>query len=69
MAKVIVKPDEPIGQALRRFKKLCDKQGIINRCKRNERFEKPAERRRREEMDRLKTIRKAQKAAGDMAKG
>lgn len=69
MAKVVVKPDEPIGSALRRFKKICDKQGVINRAKRKERFEKPAERRRREEMDRLKTIRKAQNAAGDMAKG
>lgn len=69
MAKVVVKPDEPIGSALRRFKKICDKEGVINRAKRNERFEKPAERRRREEMDRIKTIRKAQNAAGDMATG
>lgn len=69
MPKVTVKSDEPIGQALRRFKKICDKEGIINRAKRSVRFEKPAERRRREEMDRIKTIRKAQKAAGDMAKG
>jgi small subunit ribosomal protein S21 len=69
MPKVTVKSDEPIGQALRRFKKICDKEGIINRAKRSARFEKPAERRRREEMDRIKTIRKAQKAAGDMAKG
>ncbi|MFW5915491.1 MAG: 30S ribosomal protein S21 [Planctomycetota bacterium] len=69
MAKVVVKSDEPIDQALRRFKKICDKEGIINRTKRKERFEKPAERRRREEMERLKTIRKAQNAAGDMATG
>jgi small subunit ribosomal protein S21 len=69
MAKVIVKPDEPIGQALRRFKKICDKEGVVNRSKRATRFEKPSERRRREELDRLKTIRKAQNAAGDMAKG
>jgi len=69
MAKVIVKPNEPISEALRRFKKLCDKEGIINRSKRASRYEKPSERRRREELDRLKTIRKAQKAAGDVARG
>jgi len=64
MAKVIVKLNEPIGEALRRFKKLCDKEGIINRTKRAARYEKPSQRRRREELDRLKTIRKAQKATG-----
>jgi len=69
MAKVIVKPNEGVKDALRRFKKLCDKEGVINRMKRSSRFEKPSERRRREEMDRIKTIRKAQKAGGDMAKG
>ncbi len=69
MAKVTVKPNEPIKEALRRFKKICDKEGIINRTKRMARFEKPSMRRRREEMDRLKTIRKAQRAAGDMAQG
>ncbi|MBS3763832.1 MAG: 30S ribosomal protein S21 [Planctomycetes bacterium] len=69
MAKVIIKPDEPIQQALKRFKKICDKEGIINRTKRASVFEKPAEKRRREERERLKTIRKAQNAAGDVAKG
>lgn len=64
MAKIIVKPNEPIKEALHRFKKLCDKEGIINRTKRGARFEKPSERRRRQGMDRLKTIRKAQKGIG-----
>ena len=63
MAKVIVKPDEPIKEALRRFKKICDKEGVINRSKRANRYEKPSERRRRECLDRLKTIRKAQKSS------
>ena len=63
MAKIIVKSEEPIKEALRRFKKLCDKEGIINRTKRSARYEKPSVRRRREALDRLKTIRKAQKAA------
>jgi len=68
MAKIIVKSNEPIKEALRRFKKICDKEGIINRTKRSSRFEKPSERRRREDLDRLKTIRKAQKATGEGGK-
>ena len=65
MAKIVVKSSEPIKEALRRFKKLCDKEGILNRSKRGARYEKPSQRRRRENLDRLKTIRKAQKAAFD----
>ena len=63
MAKVLVHSNEAIKDALRRFKKLCDKQGIINRSKRNSRYEKPSARRRRQKNERLKNIRKAQKAA------
>ncbi len=63
MAKVLVHSNEPIKDALRRFKKLCDRQGIINRSKRMARFEKPSARRRRQKNERLKNIRKAQRAA------
>ena len=61
MAKVVLHPDESVKDALRRFKKLCDREGIINRSKRIQRFEKPSDRHRREESERLKTIRKAQR--------
>ena len=61
MAKVVLHPDEPVKDALRRFKKLCDREGIVNRSKRITRYEKPSERRRRSRSERLKTIRKAQK--------
>ena len=56
-----MRPDESLKDALRRFKKICDKEGIINRTKRASRYEKPSEQRRREEAQRMKTIRKAQK--------
>lgn len=61
MAKIIIRPKESVKDALRRFKKLCDREGIINRCKRVQRFEKPSEARRRENNERLKNIRKAQR--------
>jgi len=69
MAKILLKSNEPIREALRRFKKLCDKEGIINRTKRSTRYEKPSARRRREQLDRQKTIRKAQRAMGEVSGG
>ncbi len=64
MAKVRVHSSEKVKDALRRFKKLCDREGIVNRCKRVARYETPSERRRRQRNEKLKNIRKAQKASG-----
>ena len=38
---------ENIGQMLRRFKKLCEKEGLTKDVKRKQYFEKPSERRKR----------------------
>jgi len=62
MAKVVLQNHESVKEAMRRFKKICDKEGIITRTKKSARYEKPSERRRREEAERLKTIRKAQRS-------
>ncbi len=62
MAKIVVRNNESVKDALRRFKKICEREGIVNRSKRTARYEKPSERRRREQNERLKNIRKAQKA-------
>jgi small subunit ribosomal protein S21 len=64
MAKIIVKQEEAIRDALKRFKKMCDKEGIINQAKRSNYYEKPSERRRREDAERLKSIRRAQRPGG-----
>jgi small subunit ribosomal protein S21 len=61
MAKISLRPNEAVKDALRRFKKLCDREGIINRSKRVARFEKPSAQRRRQRNERLKNIRKAQR--------
>ena len=47
MTKVRVKPDEPFEKALRRFKKKCNKEGLMQRLKEMKHYEKPSERRRR----------------------
>ena len=38
---------ESVHQMLRRFKKLCEKEGLTKDVKRRQYFEKPSERRRR----------------------
>lgn len=47
MSKVRVKPDESFEKALRRFKKKCNKEGIMQRLKEMRHYEKPSEKRRR----------------------
>ncbi|MDR4507258.1 MAG: 30S ribosomal protein S21 [Candidatus Brocadiaceae bacterium] len=61
MAKIQITSDENIREALRRFKKMCDKEGIINQSKRIAYFEKPSEKKRREESRRIKNIKRSQK--------
>ena len=47
MAGVIVRENESIDRALRRFKRVCTKAGIWKDVKKNRYFEKPSERRKR----------------------
>ena len=47
MAGVLVREHEPFEKALRRFKKTCEKAGIISEMKKHQHFEKPSERRKR----------------------
>ena len=47
MTKVRLKNDEPFEKALRRFKKKCNKEGLMQRLKETKHYEKPSERRRR----------------------
>jgi len=58
MVRIELKPNEPMKEALRRFKKMCNNEGIISRMRRRTFYEKPSARRRRAENARMKTIRK-----------
>ena len=55
--------DEPIEKAIRRFKRLCEKQGIKKEVKARRYYQKPSEARRMEvrkaERNRRKTARKS----------
>ncbi|CAN5697829.1 30S ribosomal protein S21 [soil metagenome] len=46
--RVKARSGESTDQMLRRFKKLCDKEGLNKDIKRKEYYEKPSERRRRD---------------------
>lgn len=47
MPGIMVRNDEPFERALKRFKKVCEKAGVISDMKKNQHFEKPSERRKR----------------------
>ena len=42
MTKVIVEPDESFESALKRFKKQCEKAGILSEIRKREHYEKPS---------------------------
>jgi len=47
MIKVKARGNESIEQMIKRFKKMCEKEGLTRDIKRNSYYEKPSERRRR----------------------
>ena len=49
---------EPIGLALRRFKKLLERSGLTKELRKRKYYEKPSEARRRTELRRQSAIRK-----------
>ena len=49
---------EHIGAALRRFKKLMERSGLLKQLRKRKYYEKPCELRRRKEARRLSAIRK-----------
>lgn len=50
---------EPIGAALRRFKKLMERSGVTKELRKRQHYEKPCEERRRAEIRKKNNIRKA----------
>lgn len=60
--KIRSRSNESIEQMLRRFKKLCEKEGLTKQIKRHSYYEKPSERRRRQTR---KAARHAQKTLAE----
>jgi small subunit ribosomal protein S21 len=53
---VTVREDEPFENALRRFKRKCEKSGILTELKKRQYFEKPSVKRKRKAMQARKKI-------------
>ena len=47
MPVVKVRDNEPLESALKRFKRKCEKAGVLSEAKRRQHYEKPSERRKR----------------------
>ncbi len=47
MAGVRVRENETFESALRRFKRVCEKAGILSDVKKHQRYEKPSEKRKK----------------------
>ena len=60
MLKVKSRAGESVQSMLRRFKKLCEKEGLIRDMKRNAYYEKPSEKNRRRQRKAQRTISQGQ---------
>ena len=60
MPSVQVRENEPFEIALRRFKRGCEKAGILTETRRREFYEKPTAKRQRIKKQNIKNVRKQQ---------
>ncbi|RME73980.1 MAG: 30S ribosomal protein S21 [Planctomycetota bacterium] len=60
--KITVRDNDSLETVLKRFKRICDKEGIKKALRQYSYYEKPSERRRRKQKERLRNIRKQLKA-------
>jgi small subunit ribosomal protein S21 len=56
MIKIKAKGNESVQQMMKRFKKMCEKEGLTKDIKRNRYYEKPSERRRRRMRKSIKRV-------------
>jgi small subunit ribosomal protein S21 len=63
MPAVRLRDNEPIESAIRRFKKLCEKAGILAELRKREHYEKPSVRRKKKAIAaRKRALRRANRA-------
>ena len=65
MPSVKVRDNEPFDIALRRFKRICEKAGVLSEVRRREFYEKPTQVRKRKQAAAVK--RQLKKSARDLA--
>ncbi len=65
MPAVKVRENETFERALKRFKKQCEKAGLISDIKKHQHYEKPSEKRKRKAAAARRKQRKLQKILGE----
>ncbi len=58
MSEIVLQDDEAIDRALKRFKKECQKAGILAEVRRREFYEKPSVKKKRKEEASLRKLRR-----------
>ena len=61
MAWIRVRENEPIDGAIRRFKKQCEKAGILKELRKREHYEKPSVRRKKKAIAARKRARRTER--------
>ena len=61
MTKVIVEPDESVESALKRFKKQCEKAGLMSELRKRQHYEKPSVKRKRKTLAARKKAKKRER--------
>ena len=62
MIKIRLRPGEQTDSAMRRLRKICEKEGVMKEYKKHQFYEKPSDKRRRELR---KAKKRAQEASGN----
>ena len=63
MTKVVVETDESFESALERFKKQCEKAGLLSEFKKRQHYEKPSARRKRKPLAARKKAQRRERVA------
>ncbi len=58
MMETVVRDDETLESALRRFRRLCNQSGLMSELRRRAHYEKPSDAKRRERKKRLRRERR-----------
>ena len=63
MTKVVVETDESFESALKRFKKQCERVGLLSEFKKRQHYEKPSARRKRKALAARKKAQRRERVA------
>jgi small subunit ribosomal protein S21 len=62
VTRVVVEPDESFESALKRFKKQCEKAGLMSELRKRQHYEKPSVKRKRKTLAARKKAKKRERA-------